>query len=155
MHRRSSRTTTRCFIRNGVRALFESAVDHLRTEASARGREVQFEVFPRYDLADVRHEAQPTYAELAAALGLTVTMVTNHLAAMRRTLRARVLERLRELTASDDDSRPRPSGCSVCSDERPRRRRRGPAARRRHVPDLGERDEMREPNRPRRIQRRL
>jgi RNA polymerase sigma factor (sigma-70 family) len=89
------------FYREWVRALFEAAVDDVRTEARARGRDVQFEVFQRYDLADMRDEAQPTYADLAAALGLTVATVTNHLAAMRRVLRARVLERLRELTASD------------------------------------------------------
>lgn len=91
------------FYQEWVRALFEAAVDDLRTEARARGREVQFEVFRRYDLADVRDEAQPTYADLAAGLGLTVATVTNYLAAMRRALRARVLERLRELTASDDE----------------------------------------------------
>jgi RNA polymerase sigma factor (sigma-70 family) len=91
------------FYREWVRALFEAAVEDLRTEAAARGRETQFEVFRRYDLADVRDEVQPTYADLAAALGLTVAMVTNHLAAMRRALSARVLGRLRDLTASDDE----------------------------------------------------
>jgi len=91
------------FYREWVRALFEGAVDDLRAQASARGRQVPFEVFRRYDLADLRDEAQPTYSELAAALGITVATVTNHLAAMRRALRARVLERLREVTASDDE----------------------------------------------------
>ncbi|MGD9906188.1 MAG: RNA polymerase sigma factor [Vicinamibacterales bacterium] len=89
------------FYREWVRALFEAAVDDLRTDASARGRTVPFEVFRRYDLADLHDEPQPSYAELAAALGLTVHMVTNHLAAMRRALRGRVLERLREATGSD------------------------------------------------------
>lgn len=91
------------FYREWVRALFEGAVDDLRAAAGARGREVPFEVFRRYDLADLHDEVQPTYGELAAALGITVAMVTNHLAAMRRALRARVLERLREVTASDDE----------------------------------------------------
>ena len=72
------------FYREWVRALFEGAVDDLRAEAQARGRDVQFEVFRRYDLADMRDEAQPSYAEIATALGLTVATVTNHLAAMRR-----------------------------------------------------------------------
>lgn len=91
------------FYREWVRALFEGAVDDLRAAAGARGREVPFEVFRRYDLAELHDEVQPTYAELAAALGITVATVTNHLAAMRRALRARVLERLREVTASDDE----------------------------------------------------
>ena len=60
-------------------------------------------MFQRYDLADLHGRPQPTYAEIAAALGVTVATVTNHLAAMRRALRARVLDRLRELTGSDAD----------------------------------------------------
>ena len=100
--RRSSRTTTRCSIGNGS-ARCSKRRSTTCDRGEARGREVQFEVFRRYDLADVRDEAQPTYADLAAGLGLTVATVTNHLAAMRRALRARVLERLRELTASDDE----------------------------------------------------
>jgi DNA-directed RNA polymerase specialized sigma24 family protein len=91
------------FYREWVRALFEGAVDDLRADAQAHGRDVPFEVFRRYDLADLRGEHQPTYADLAAALGITVAMVTNHLAAMRRSLRAHVLDRLREVTASDDE----------------------------------------------------
>jgi RNA polymerase sigma factor (sigma-70 family) len=91
------------FYREWVRALFEGAVDDLRAEAAARGRDVPFEVFRRYDLADMRGEDQPSYADIAAALGLTVATVTNHLAAMRRLLRARVLDRLREATGSDDE----------------------------------------------------
>jgi RNA polymerase sigma factor (sigma-70 family) len=89
------------FYREWVRALFEGAVDDLRAETEARGRDVPFEVFRRYDLADMRGEEQPSYADVAAALGLTVATVTNHLAAMRRLLRARVLDRLREATGSD------------------------------------------------------
>jgi RNA polymerase sigma factor (sigma-70 family) len=89
------------FYREWVRAVFEGAVDDLRADAEASGRQVPFEVFRRYDLADVRGEPQPTYGDIAAALGLTVATVTNHLAAMRRTLRARVLDRLREMTGSD------------------------------------------------------
>ena len=91
------------FYREWVRALFEGAVEDLREEAQAHGREAAFEVFERYDLADVHGRPQPTYAEIAAALGMTVATVTNHLAAMRRALRARVLDRLREVTGSDAD----------------------------------------------------
>lgn len=89
------------FYREWVRALFEAAVEDLRLEAAAGERPVPFEVFRRYDLADLHDEPQPSYAEIAAALGLTVHMVTNHLAAMRRRLRARVLDRLREATGSE------------------------------------------------------
>ncbi len=51
----------------------------------------------------MRGEVQPTHADLATMFGITVATVTNHLAAMRRALRARVLDRLRELTASDEE----------------------------------------------------
>ncbi len=89
--------------RVGACALRRAPSTTCGTEARARGREVQFEVFRRYDLADLRGEVQPTYADLAAALGLTVATVTNHLAAMRRSLRARVLDRLRELPRSEEE----------------------------------------------------
>jgi DNA-directed RNA polymerase specialized sigma24 family protein len=91
------------FYREWVRALFEGAVDDLRASAGASGRDLPFDVFRRYDLADVYGESQPSYADIASALGLSVATVTNHLAAMRRTLRGHVLERLREATGSDDE----------------------------------------------------
>lgn len=89
------------FYREWVRALFERAVDDVRRHAEARGRSVMFEVFRRYDLAD--SQPRPSYAEIAADLGLTATTVTNHLAAMRREFRRRVLVRLREVTGSEDE----------------------------------------------------
>ena len=46
---------------------------------------------------------RPSYDEIGAALGLPTTTVTNHLAAMRRQFRAIVLDRLREITGSDDE----------------------------------------------------
>ena len=76
-------------------------MEDLRAEAQARGRDVPFEVFRRYDLADLRGEAQPSYADVAAGARADGATVTNHLAAMRRLLRARVLDRLREATGSD------------------------------------------------------
>jgi hypothetical protein len=61
-----------------------------------------FEVFKRYDLLD-DEQARPTYADLAVALGLPTTTVTNHLAAMRKRFRQIVLDRLRDLTSSDEE----------------------------------------------------
>jgi predicted transcriptional regulator len=62
---------------------------------------MMFEVFKRYELSD--GAARPSYDEIAAGLGLTTTTVTNHLAAMRREFRRIVLERLREITGSDQE----------------------------------------------------
>ena len=89
------------FYREWVRALFDRAVGDLRADAEANNRQVMFEVFARYDLTDAA--TRPSYDEIGAALGLPVTTVTNHLAAMRRLFRAIVLDRLREITGSDEE----------------------------------------------------
>jgi RNA polymerase sigma factor (sigma-70 family) len=90
------------FEREWVRALFDHAVAELRRRCEARERSVMFEVFARYDLIDPPDD-RPSYAEIAAALGLTTTTVTNHLAAMRRQFREIVLDRLRDLTSSESE----------------------------------------------------
>jgi DNA-directed RNA polymerase specialized sigma24 family protein len=90
------------FYREWVRALFERSVADLKRYAAGAGRAVMFEVFERYDLID-DVDARPTYTEIARALNLTPATVTNHLAAMRRQFRAIVLDRLRELTSSDEE----------------------------------------------------
>lgn len=89
------------FYREWVRALFDQAVTDVRAQAESRGRQTMFEVFARYDLADP--EARPSYDDIATALGLTTAAVTNHLAAMRREFRAIVLDRLREITGSEEE----------------------------------------------------
>jgi RNA polymerase sigma factor (sigma-70 family) len=89
------------FYREWVRALFQHAVEALRTDSARAGRGTMFAVFERYDLADPPE--RPTYAALGTELGLTATTVTNHLAAMRRELRKHVLLRLRELTTTDEE----------------------------------------------------
>ena len=90
------------FYREWVRALLERSVAELQRSADESGRQPMFEVFKRYDLLD-EAETRPTYAEIARQLGLTPATVTNHLAAMRRQFRAIVLERLRELTSSEEE----------------------------------------------------
>jgi RNA polymerase sigma factor (sigma-70 family) len=90
------------FYREWVRALLDRSVAELKRSVDAAGRPVMFEVFARYDLLD-DVEARPTYAEVARQLGLTPATVTNHLAAMRRQFRAIVLDRLRELTSSEEE----------------------------------------------------
>jgi RNA polymerase sigma factor (sigma-70 family) len=90
------------FYQEWVRALFQRSVADLRAWAESSGREAMFNVFERYDLASDSTE-RPTYAAIASELGLTPTTVTNHLAAARRQFRRLVLDRLRELTMSDDE----------------------------------------------------
>jgi RNA polymerase sigma factor (sigma-70 family) len=90
------------FYREWVRALLERSVADLKRDAEAAGRPDMFEVFSRYDLVD-ESEARPTYTAIAAALNLTAATVTNHLAAMRRQFRKILLDRLRELTSSEEE----------------------------------------------------
>jgi RNA polymerase sigma factor (sigma-70 family) len=90
------------FYREWVRALLERSVADLQRHAEELGRPEMFEVFSRYDLVD-EGEARPTYTAIASALNLTAATVTNHLAAMRRQFRTIVLDRLRELTSSEEE----------------------------------------------------
>jgi RNA polymerase sigma factor (sigma-70 family) len=90
------------FYQEWVRALFQRAVEELRAWAQGSGRHTMFAVFERYDLAESA-EDRPTYAALARDLGITSTTVTNHLAAMRRQFRRIVLERLRDLTTTEEE----------------------------------------------------
>ena len=90
------------FYREWVRALLERSVADLKRHAEEAGRPEMFDVFRRYDLIDDA-EVRPTYTAIASALNLTAATVTNHLAAMRRQFRKIVLDRLRELTSSDEE----------------------------------------------------
>jgi galactose mutarotase-like enzyme len=81
--------------------MLERAVIDLKQYADATTRPVMFEVFARYHLVE-DGDVRPTYTEIARALNLTPATVTNHLAAMRRQFRKIVLERLRELTSSEE-----------------------------------------------------
>jgi RNA polymerase sigma factor (sigma-70 family) len=90
------------FHREWLRSLFSDAVDRLRAECQAVGKATRYEVFARYDLAGEPHP-RPTYAEMARALGLAVTDVTNELSAARRDLRRIVLDVLRERCVSDEE----------------------------------------------------
>ena len=92
------------FNQEWIRALFQRAVEDLRVSAESSGRRVMFRAFELYDLADPGGP-RPTYAAIGESLGITSTAVTNHLAAMRRQFRQHVLDRLRELTTSDDEFR--------------------------------------------------
>jgi RNA polymerase sigma factor (sigma-70 family) len=90
------------FYREWVRALLERSVVDLKRHADEAGRPQMFEVFRRYDLVD-EGDSRPTYTAIASALNLTAATVTNHLAAMRKQFRKIVLDRLRDLTSSEDE----------------------------------------------------
>ncbi|HXB56461.1 MAG TPA: sigma-70 family RNA polymerase sigma factor [Vicinamibacteria bacterium] len=91
------------FYREWVRWLFEHAVDALRERGRAASKAESLLVFERYDLTEAA--SRPTYADLGHELDLPVTQVTNHLAWARRALREIVLEKLRAVSASDEEFR--------------------------------------------------
>jgi len=93
------------FQREWARSLFSLAVESLRARCAGTGKEVAFALFERYDIEGADAPERPSYAELAAEHGLPVTQVTNHLHWARRELRAAVLGKLREITASEEEYR--------------------------------------------------
>lgn len=88
--------------REWIRQVFALAVASLQDKYRARRREAAFRAFEMYDLAQ---DARPSYMEIAAVLNVPSTQVTNYLAAARRDLRRIVLDKLRELTATDREFR--------------------------------------------------
>lgn len=93
------------FRREVARALFGHARAALQAECDREGKAVPWRVFLAYDIDGPDRDPRPTYGELASEHGIPVTQVTNYLAAMRRRFRALVLERLRDLSASDAEYR--------------------------------------------------
>lgn len=90
------------FDREWTRHLVGMTVDALRERCARADKQLTFRVFERYVLEDGAGE-RPSYAELAAELGIKITDVTNYLAFARREFRRLLLEQLRELTSSDEE----------------------------------------------------
>jgi DNA-directed RNA polymerase specialized sigma24 family protein len=93
------------FHREWLRHLVSRSVEALRRECQAEGRTTHFTLFERYDLEGPDALERPSYAVLAAELGLPVTQVTNRLAWARRRFRALLLDELRGATGSDEEFR--------------------------------------------------
>ena len=86
-----------------VRSVFSLAVEALKLELQDQGKDVYFRLFERYVLEDP--DSTLSYKDVASEFNLSVSNVTNYLAAARREFRRIVLEKLRELTANDDEFR--------------------------------------------------
>lgn len=99
----SGGTIEEYFEKEWVRSLFSLAVESLRQRCEARGKELQFRLFERYDLDD--SGTRPSYADLAQTFGVPVSDVTNYLSFARREFRCVALEKLREMTATDEEFR--------------------------------------------------
>jgi hypothetical protein len=91
------------FHREWVRWMFTLAVGTLRARCEESGRSVHFQLFERYDLSDDNRDI--SYSSLGQEFGLDATTVNNYLAATRRDFRRIVIEKLREITATEEEFR--------------------------------------------------
>jgi len=92
----------RLFEAEWVRGLLQQALADLRATYVSQSKALDLALFDEVELASGE---RPSYAELAARHGVTVVTVTNRLAAVRRGLRARLAEQLREITATEEEYR--------------------------------------------------
>jgi RNA polymerase sigma factor (sigma-70 family) len=103
-HAASTLTPEDYFHREWVRWMFTLALETLRQQYEDKGKKIHFQLFERYDLAD-DGAADLSYATLAQEFGLTTATITNYLAAARRDFRRIVLDKLREITATEEEFR--------------------------------------------------
>ena len=104
LHAVSSLTPEDYFHREWVRWMFTLALEALRQSCEDTGKKMHFQLFERYDLADDNRE-NVSYASLAQEFGLDPSVVNNYLAAARRNFRRIILEKLREITATEEEFR--------------------------------------------------
>jgi len=90
------------FEREWLRSLLALALERLRRKCDLDGKGIYFSLFERYDITEP-DDAKPTYADLARQFRISVSDVTNYLASARREFRECVLDKLREMTANDEE----------------------------------------------------
>jgi RNA polymerase sigma-70 factor (ECF subfamily) len=90
------------FHREWVRSLFTLTIEALRHEYTKSDRLVHFKLFEAYDLRD-EESVRVTYSDLAKQFKLSTTDVNNYLAATRRDFRRAVLNKLREITETEEE----------------------------------------------------
>jgi RNA polymerase sigma factor (sigma-70 family) len=91
------------FRQEWVRGLCALAVEELRRQCAATGKETHFALFERYDLEGPDTPGSLTYARLAENFGLSASQVTNYLASTRRQFRQILLDQLRANTGSEEE----------------------------------------------------
>jgi RNA polymerase sigma factor (sigma-70 family) len=93
------------FHREWVRSFFTVAVERLRERLSSSNRHLHLKLFEIYDLNDDEPDEPVSYAKLAQQFNLDAATVNNYLAAARREFRKIVLEKLGEITATEEEFR--------------------------------------------------
>ena len=97
-----SESPEQAFEREWQRQLFSLAINDLHAHCEECGKQLQFQLFQAYDLAEGEH---PSYRALAQQFDIPETSVTNYLAWARRMLRGFVTERIRGTTANRHELR--------------------------------------------------
>ena len=92
------------FEKEWARSVFSVALESFCAQMLAARKETHLRLFERYVL-DADEGEKPSYKALASEFHLSTTDVTNYLALARREFRRIVLEKLRELTATDEEYR--------------------------------------------------
>jgi RNA polymerase sigma factor (sigma-70 family) len=94
------------FEREFLRSLFGVSVESLRKFCESNGKKTHFRLFEIYVISDLDEgESRPSYSRLAGRFGIAETDVTNYLAYARNEFRRIALEKLREMTVSEDEFR--------------------------------------------------
>lgn len=91
----------RYFENEWIRSLFSLAVEELRVQYQAKGKDLHFRLFSDYDLEDNGAGSRPSYHSLAESNQISVSNVTNYLAAARRDFKRIVLDALRSISADE------------------------------------------------------
>jgi len=93
------------FEKEFARSVFSLALESFRSQMLNAGKDIHVKLFERYILDEEEGSSKSSYKALSAEFGISTSDVTNYLAYGRREFRRIVLERLRELTGSDDEFR--------------------------------------------------
>ena len=91
------------FAREWARNVFSAAIESLREDCEAKGKQTHFRLLELYDIEEGGR--QLTYEDLARWSGIKTTDVINHLAYARKEFRRIVLAELRTMTASEEEFR--------------------------------------------------
>lgn len=93
------------FDKEWARSVFSIALEGFRARMLEAGKSTHLRLFERYVLDVEEDAAKPSYKSLAAEFDLSTSDVTNYLAYARREFRRIFLDKLRELTATDEEYR--------------------------------------------------
>ena len=93
------------FEKEWARSVFSLALESFRSQMHDAGKETHVQLFERYVLNNDDGSPKTSYKTLAEDFNISTSDVTNYLALARREFRRIVLEKLRELTATDEEFR--------------------------------------------------